>query len=449
MLGMSTVPFWPTFCNWIAKYLAACSIPAVAVVRIGAADEEKIEFGAFAVPEFSVNILQADKRSASVDRERPFLLDPALVDVNGPLGGLGFPDDQNVRDLLGLPEANLVSELLVRRVDLDAEAAVAQRIPDDPGILELMLGDRDDDGLHRSEPGREVPAEVLDQHAEKSLHRTGESTMDHDRRVVGPVAPAVRQAETLGEDEVDLNRPELPTPSERIVQVDVELGTVERAAAFIELIREAAPGQGLANRFFGDCVGRAALLARREEILEVVELERLHQPQRLIEGLLELTLELLRRTEEVRVVLGEATDAGESMERPAALEAIDRPEFRVTQRQIAVRMRLALVDEDVSGAVHRFEPKPLALDLDRPEHRVREVLQVPRGFVELFVDDVGRHDGLIAAFAQTGADEILDDSTDDRAFGVPKDEPPSGVFFDAEEAEFGPEFAVIALGGFF
>src|SRR5579864_5073574 len=55
-----------------------------------------------------------------------------------------------------------------------------------------------------------------------------------------------------------------------------------------------------------------------------------------------------------------------------------------------------------------------------------------------------RHDRLVAALAQTFANELLDDSSDDRALGVPEDETAAGVFHERKEAELASELAVIA-----
>ena len=112
-------------------------------------------------------------------------------------------------------------------------------------------------------------------------------------------------------------------------------------------------------------------------------------------------------------------------------------------------MALALVNQDVAGAVHRLEPEALALHLDRAEHAVRKVFKMPRGFVELLVHDVRRDHGLVPAFGQTLADEVLDDSPDKRSFRMPEHEAAAGILFDRIEIEFGAEFAVVAFRRFF
>ena len=79
----------------------------------------------------------------------------------------------------------------------------------------------------------------------------------------------------------------------------------------------------------------------------------------------------------------------------------------------------------------------------------REVFEMSRNLVETFADDVRRDDRLIAAFAQSLADEVLDDAADDRALGMPEDETAAGLFLDREEIELGAELAMVAPLRFF
>ena len=194
---------------------------------------------------------------------RALLLDAALVHVDRAVGGLALADDEDVRNLLRLPVPDLVAELLVRRVGVDAETARAQTVAHVVRVVELVLGDRHDDGLHRREPGGEVAGEVLDEHAEEALHRARQRAVDHDRPMIGAVGAAILELEAFGQHEVDLHGSELPLAADRVAQVDVELGPVERAAAFVDLVRQIVRLERAADRRFGDLVGRTALLARR------------------------------------------------------------------------------------------------------------------------------------------------------------------------------------------
>src|ERR1700728_1712164 len=91
----------------------------------------------------------------------------------------------------------------------------------------------------------------------------------------------------------------------------------------------------------------------------------------------------------MRIVLREAANASEPVQRPAAFETIHRAELGIAQRQIAVRPPFAAIDENVSGAIHRFEAKALPFNVNWAEHRVRVVFEMPGNLEEMFVNDVG------------------------------------------------------------
>jgi hypothetical protein len=57
----------------------------------------------------------------------------------------------------------------------------------------------------------------------------------------------------------------------------------------------------------------------------------------------------------VGVVLGEAADAGHAVEFARLLPAVDGAEFRKSDREVPVAVRLGGEDLDVMGAVHRLQ----------------------------------------------------------------------------------------------
>ncbi len=60
--------------------------------------------------------------------------------------------------------------------------------------------------------------------------------MDDHRPVLVVVVPDVDQPEALGSGVVELDRSELPGPADRVGDVEVDLGTVERAVTRLELV---------------------------------------------------------------------------------------------------------------------------------------------------------------------------------------------------------------------
>ena len=227
--------------------------------------------------------------------------------------------------------ADFVAELFVRRVDFDAKSARAKFVAHVGCVRELVFGDRRDDGLNGREPRGERAAEMFDEHAEETLERARECAVNHHGRVVAAVRSAIREIEALREHEVDLDRSELPAAADRVVHVDVELRSVEGSPAGIDRIRQPARCERPANGVFRDIVRWETFVcvARGEHVFDVLKTERTDEANRFVRGRFELALKLFGRAEEMRVVLREAANAREAVQRAAALVAIDGTEFGI------------------------------------------------------------------------------------------------------------------------
>ncbi len=127
------------------------------------------------------------------------------------------------------------------------------------GVLLVGLGDGEHPHLHRCEPRGERTGVVLEQHAEEPLDRTEQGTVQHDRTVPGVVGTDVLEVEALRELEVGLDRRQLPRPSDRVMDVDVDLRAVERGVAVLDGVVETVGVERLAQRLgrlLPDLVGR-------------------------------------------------------------------------------------------------------------------------------------------------------------------------------------------------
>jgi hypothetical protein len=93
------------------------------------------------------------------------------------------------RDLGQRVLADLVVDLLVAQIDLDAQAGLACGFAattlaySSPSEVIVVTTTCTGD-----EPEREVTGEVLDQDAEEALHRAADRAMHHDRRFFDPSA---------------------------------------------------------------------------------------------------------------------------------------------------------------------------------------------------------------------------------------------------------------------
>ena len=82
---------------------------------------------------------------------------------------------------------------------------------------------------------------MLDQDADKALHRAEDRAVQHDRRVPPAILADIDRAEPLGHVEIELQGAALPVAAERVAQDEFELRPVERALAGVERVGE--PGR--------------------------------------------------------------------------------------------------------------------------------------------------------------------------------------------------------------
>src|SRR6267378_3651745 len=119
---------------------------------------------------------------------------------------------------------------------------------------------------------------MLNQHADEALDRAENRAMDHYRALFSSCAGGVRKAEALRQIVIELNRRDLPSPLQRVGDIDLNLGTVKRAflGIYLELDliaahRIAELGLGVAPLFLG---AEMLIGHGREFEIETLESER-------------------------------------------------------------------------------------------------------------------------------------------------------------------------------
>ena len=287
---------------------------------------------------------------------------------------------------------------------------------------------------------------MLDQHADEALERAEDGAVDHDRPLGLPVAVDVLEPEAIRLLEVDLDGRHLPAPSERVLHVDVDLRSIERPVARVELEREAVGAEGILQR----PLGRLPLLVRSERLLgprrqleERLEHEGLVPLADQLEQRGDLVLDLIQPAVDVGVVLRELPHAHEAGQRPRPLVAMQTPHVREAQGQIAVRAQRVAIDQRGFRAVHRLEAEDLLLGLHQ-EHVLAVVLPVAGLLPEPLVDQDRRGDLLIAPRVENLADEPLELTHERPAVREPEGRARRDVV-KGVEVELAPELAVVAL----
>ena len=162
----------------------------------------------------------------------------------------------------------------------------------------------------------------------------------------------------------------------------------------------------------------------------------------------DLALDLLRRAEQVRVVLAEVTAALDALQRAGGLIAEVVGDLADADGQLAVAVGLVGVDHHVVGAVHRAQDVALALHLHGGEHVLTVVIPVTGGLVQVHGADAGGHDMQVAALALLALDIILQLLPDGVAVGQEHRQAAADKVVGHEQAHFLADLAVVALTRF-
>ena len=190
------------------------------------------------------------------------------------------------------------------------------------------------------EPGRERARVVLDQDPEEALDRAEQGPVNHVRPLPAAVGGLVLDPEPARLLEVDLERGQLPAAADRVLDVHVDLGCVERALALGDDVRQAGLVQRVLQRGLGLVpVGDLAdelLRPGRQLCLELGQAVVAEQADDEVEQAGQLVVQLLGGAEDVRVVLGEAARPGEAVHDAGLLVPVHRAELEQPQRQLAV-----------------------------------------------------------------------------------------------------------------
>src|SRR5215471_6001364 len=273
--------------------------------------------------------------------------------------GLLLADDEHAGRLRELGPADTRAELLVAVVTLDAQPRRAQPVRRGVGGVGEAVRDRKHDGLDRSDPEREVAGRVLDQDPDEALERAEDRPVHDDRPVLAPVLADIAQVEALGVLEVALDRAELPRTAERVLDAEVDLRPIERAVAGRHDVRTLRLLERGRQRLFAPI----PLLVGPDPLLGTQPERDLHvgEPERSVDGVgefeesLDLLLDPLERSEDVRVVLAEGPHAREAGRDARELVTVQAAEVREANGKLAVRPQPRLEEQEVARTVHRLD----------------------------------------------------------------------------------------------
>ena len=92
------------------------------------------------------------------------------------------------------------------------------------------------DGEEKPETTVTIPAGVLKEDGHKTLHTSKWRTVDHYRTVMLVVTANIAEVKTWRQIEIELDRTALPRPPDGILDVQIDLGSIECAATLVDLV---------------------------------------------------------------------------------------------------------------------------------------------------------------------------------------------------------------------
>ena len=168
--------------------------------------------------------------------------------------------------------------------------------------------------------------------------------MDHHGAVFAVVGAHVFKLKALRKVVINLHGSELPTASDGVAHHEVQFRTVERGFAQFHHRFEAFFFGHFLDGFFrlvpiflgADVLAWVLWVAEADLGDEVLEVECFEDVQHEVNDLADLFLHLVLGAENVGIILGESTNARQTVEFAALLVAVNRPKLRQTHRQIAI-----------------------------------------------------------------------------------------------------------------
>ena len=225
-----------------------------------------------------------------------------------------------------------------------------------------MVGEVDRNGDHTyllgCQPHRKRTREVFNENRDKPFDGARHRAMDDHGPMRCVVVAGVGQVEPLRRVVIQLNRPQLPRPTNAVGHIEIDFRAVERAIAFLQFVFAASGLERRPQRGFGaipqgvgaDTLGRARgkFESRRQTKRGVVAENEVHQE-------LHFGRDLVLAQEHMTIVLRKLPYPCEAGQRTGQLIAVQHIKRDVPHGQFAIRMLVRCEVQIVRRTVHRFE----------------------------------------------------------------------------------------------
>ena len=196
---------------------------------------------------------------------------------------------------------------------------------------------------------------MLGDDADEPLDGAEHHPVDHHGTMLLAVLAGVLQIEPLRQLGIQLDGAALPCTAKAVLNVEVQLRPVERAVALVDNEVLAHAGDGLLQNFLVGLPllhGADVVFGHGGQLYGVFQAKHVVHLVEQADNVLNFALHLLPGHEDVGIVLGEAPDAEQAVERAGQLMTVHQTQFAHPQGQIAVGMRLTGVDQHTAGVVY-------------------------------------------------------------------------------------------------
>ena len=181
----------------------------------------------------------------------------------------------------------------------------------------MLIGNGQDLCLNGSQPGGEGPCKVFDENTDKALNGAKGHSVNHNGTVFFSICPDVFTVKPQRKLEIKLNGTALPGPSDGILQVEINLGTIEGSVSLIHHIGKSQVVQGASESL---CSHLPILIASHRIFRPGGKLHVIFKPEKLINlinqlgNALDLFSNLFRHHKDMSIVLGKAAHPHQTVE---------------------------------------------------------------------------------------------------------------------------------------
>ena len=256
--------------------------------------------------------------------------------------------DEHVRNTVkGASLTNLIADLLVTVVHLNANTSGCKLIGNLMSIRARLLGDRKDLNLAWAQPDRELAFVILGQNTNEALEGTKASAVNHDWLLLGAIGVNVLKLEVVRQLEVKLDGTALPRTTKAVGQMEVNLRTVERTVTLVDHVIDAHRLKCIAQALFSALpilIRTHRILWARRKLNAIWEAKLCIVSGNEVRCIRDLLSNLIRADKEVCVVLSKLTNTEQTVQSTLHLITVIKTSLSQLHRKIPIRTWLGFIN---------------------------------------------------------------------------------------------------------